>query len=456
MASKIVIDKSADTKLSVWEKMCYGAGNTGFNVIFGITIAFLNFFWTDILLIPATMTGTFLMVSKIWDAINDPLIGSYADRKAMQGGSYRKWLWNFIPTIVVCVLSFVVLPGVSMTVQLVFSFGMYFIYVLMDTLYQVPHVSLMSTMTTNYKERGSLTAYRQTGGNITMFLVTTQFLTIAGFFGKGDPKAGFTMTVLVFCAITIPFFTMSVLGVKERVVAEENAEKIPFMESIRCLKGNMPAWMVILAHMCWGIQGGLGSAKMYFWTYLYGDMAGFSVNSMYGSIGLLISGFAVGFLVRRVRNKRNICMVAWACSAFTYGCMSFVDVRTNVTLFNVLTLLNGMCGQIGFITCLSLIPDCTEYTQLHYGLRTSGLIYSYCNFMFKLCNALFSGLFLMVIGKMGYVPGAVQPQGILTMCRLSLTAFPGIAMAIGILFFYLYKIDPDSHKATLSELGKEL
>ena len=89
--------QESNVKLSVWEKFAFGAGNGAFCVLFGMSLGMLTFFWTDVLLIPASLTATFLMVSKIWDAINDPLIGSIADRKFMAGGSYKKWLWSFIP-----------------------------------------------------------------------------------------------------------------------------------------------------------------------------------------------------------------------------------------------------------------------------------------------------------------------------------------------------------------------
>lgn len=158
----------------------------------------------------------------------------------------------------------------------------------------------MPSMTTNYKARGSLTAFRQTAGSVTMVFITATFLPLVARIGKGNDAAGYFWTIAIFFAITVPLFIICVFGTKERVIPPAETAKVPIKESFKCFKGNVPAILLAVAYFTWGLGGGIsGSARMYFCTYVVGSSSYFTVNMTFMSFGGALGGVILGLLNRR-------------------------------------------------------------------------------------------------------------------------------------------------------------
>jgi sugar (glycoside-pentoside-hexuronide) transporter len=450
--------RSADVQLKLGEKLSYSFGCGGIVIIMFISSTFMNFFWTDVLMIPIGIVGTFLLVNKVWDAINDPIIGALADRTTTKYGRYRPWIWAFIPMIVFGFLMYVKLPGSNMTVQCVFTFCMYFLYILSNTGAEIPHVSLMSTMTTNYKARGVLASFRQTTASVSVLVISACFLPLVLKLGDGDQAKGLPPAMLIFLAATIPLCLICFFGVRERVIPQAPKEKFKVWESFKVLKGNLPALMVAVIYLVWGAQSGFASSsKMYFFTYVAGDVGHFAVNMTYFAVGGLVANFLMGFLMAKTKNKRNVGMMGWVVAIILNFIMYFIDVSdpSQLIMFDVLTFFNMFFAMFGVTCVFTLTPDVTEHTQILHGARASGFLFAIINFAQKLGTALAQGVFSWIIAARGYAPGGDQPEAVISAMRSSVTLWPGLIMIIGVIAFYFYKLDKSSHEAALKELEKK-
>ena len=371
-----------------------------------------------------------------------------ADRSQSKGGLYRPWFApSGLAVIVLSVLLFTTLPGVRPTAQYLFSFFIYFLYVLGFTALETPHVSMMSTITTNYKARGALAAWRQTNAAVVTAVVSAVFLPMVIRFGKGNNNVGYFQSVLILMAISLLFTFIGSKGVTERIVPPAEESRATLRDSFQCLNGNTPALMLMLAHLTWGASAGLSTAGMYFWTYIAGDTNLFTVNNTLRAAGGIFAGIVFGVLINRVGNKRNIGLVSWAFAAIFYFGLFFVPVITpgGRTVFNVLSFLQGTTGMIGFITLFSLVPDVTEYTMAKYGLRASGFLFAVINFSFKFGLAMTQGLFSYVLGVMHYIPGATQTPGILGFIRLCVSIVPGCLTVVGAIAYSFYRLTGETH-----------
>ena len=450
---------AANVKLSIKENACYGFGCTAMMFPFSLVLLYLNFFWTDVVKIPALIVGTFMMVNKLWDAINDPIVGAIADRSQFKGGRYRPWLIpSGLSVTVLGILLFTTIPGVSPNFQYVFSFVAYFLYVLGFTALEIPHVSMMSTITTSYEARGVMTAWRQTNAGVTITIISAAFLPLVAFFGKGNDGTGYFWAVVVLQLCSIPFYYICSKGVRERVVPPAETNKVPFRESYKCLKGNMPALMLMLAHLTWGASAGFGTTgNIYFWTYIAGDTNLFTLNNTIKSGAGIFAGILMGFLVKTIGNKRNIAAVCWSLAALCYFALYFVPVTTpgGINLFNIISVGQSLTGGVGFICLFSLVPDVTEYTVVKYKLKASGFLFAVINFCYKFGMSITAGLFSWLLGAMQYQPGVAQPQNILTLIRLSVSVIPGVSTVIGVIAYCFYKLNKETHEEALRLIAKE-
>ena len=447
--------EAAKVTLSNKERFFFTCGVIGMIVPFNLPLGYLTFFWTDVALIPASIVGTFLMVCKIWDAINDPIIGSLADRTNSPKGRYRLWMIpaGILSNITVLMI-FISIPGVSKTVQYVYYFVSYFIQVAAFTALELPHLSMMTTLTTDYKERGILTSWRQTGSQITMTIIAAAYIPMTVFLFPGNRQMGYFVTTLIFVLVSAPFYFMCSYGVKERYIPPVE-EKIPFRENFKCFKGNLPLLMVMGAHFTHGLKAGMGGAGMYFWTYVAGDILYAAVNATFMSVGSILGAVLMGLVINKYPNKRNIAIASWALSAVIGVLMFFIPVGTasGRMMFNVVSLINGAIGFTGFVCLFSMVPDVSEYTMARYGLRASGFIFAVFNFCFKFAISFGQGILGWVMGSMGYVPNQAQPESLINLFHLLMTVVPGCITAIGIIFLVGFKINKDTHEELLKTLS---
>lgn len=133
---------NSNHKLSVTEKLAYGLGDSAANLVFQTQITFLMFFYTDVFGIGAGTAGTILLVSRIIDALNDPIIGAFADRTNTRWGCYRPWiLWTAIPLAVALVLCYTT-PPLDTTGKLIWAVATYNLLMIVYAANNIPYCAV--------------------------------------------------------------------------------------------------------------------------------------------------------------------------------------------------------------------------------------------------------------------------------------------------------------------------
>ena len=283
------------TKLSVPKKIGYACGDFACNMSWSLIGSYLVFFLTDVALINATTVGLVIFVSKFWDAINDPVIGSLADRTHTRWGRYRPWvMFAFAPMLVFNVLTFTTNLEWSETVRTVWGLGMYFILVLVYTMVNVTYSAMPAMMTRDTETRSALSSYRMTGAFLAMTVLSFATLRIVNAMGGG--VAGYRNAALVFSLMAMPFFLITIFSTKEVVtVDDEKVEKVSFISQFKVLSGNWPVIQIAIAYLGWGvIQGGM-TFRLYFCTYNAGsDLLYANTQTLWSIMGML-GAFSVSY-----------------------------------------------------------------------------------------------------------------------------------------------------------------
>ena len=152
--------QNASQKLSIREKVGYSLGDSAANFIFQAVMMFLMFFYTDILGISAGIAGWIFLATRIWDALNDPMMGAIADRTNTRWGKFRPWiLWSALPFGIIGVLMFTT-PNLSAAGKIIYAFITYNCMMMMYTINNVPYCALTGVLTGDSIERTGLASYR--------------------------------------------------------------------------------------------------------------------------------------------------------------------------------------------------------------------------------------------------------------------------------------------------------
>lgn len=155
---------------SMKDKIGYTLGDLGCCFTEQYRAMYLSIFYTLILQVNPFHVGILLLITKIWDAVNDPIIGALVDsRKATKGGKFIPWIRAFsFPMAVLCILGFVNVGNINYGLRLAYMFVTYVLYEALYTCVNVPFGTLSSVMTDDVSQRTALSRYRSLGGTIFM------------------------------------------------------------------------------------------------------------------------------------------------------------------------------------------------------------------------------------------------------------------------------------------------
>lgn len=175
-----------DDRLSVKEKIGYGFGDTASNLYFQMFINFLLFFYTDVFGIPAAVAGTLFMVTRFWDAVNDPMMGIIADRTNTKWGKFRPYLlWMMLPMAATGVLAFTT-PDFSLQGKIIYAFVTYILVMMAYTAINIPYSALLGVLSPHSKERTSASTFRFVLAFAGAFIIQGATLPLVNSLGQQD------------------------------------------------------------------------------------------------------------------------------------------------------------------------------------------------------------------------------------------------------------------------------
>jgi len=174
-------------KISIREKIGYALGDTAANIAWRTLTTFLLVFYTDVFGIPAAAAGILLLVTRLSDGITDIIMGIIGDRTNTKNGKFRPWiLWTAVPFGIIMALTFSS-PNLGLTGKLIYAYVTYISLTLVYTANNVPYSALMGVMTTDDKERTSISSWRFAGAYLGGIITQGFLIYLVFFFGNINP-----------------------------------------------------------------------------------------------------------------------------------------------------------------------------------------------------------------------------------------------------------------------------
>lgn len=479
---------AAPQKLSVVEKIGYSLGDLAANLIFQTLVTFLGFFYTDVYKIPAGKASFIITFFGFAGAFFNIIMGAIADRTNTRWGKYRPWiLWTAIPFGVISLLAFST-PNFGESGKLIYAATTYFLLVIIYSANNLPYSALSGVLTSDMKERNSLSSYRFVAVMVAQFIIQSLLLPLALSVGHGDKAKGFEKVMLVFAIVGVICFIITFLTTKERVKPAQ-VEKSSVKQDLTDLTKNKP-WIImliltILVFITLALKGGMNI--FYCKYYLSGDAQaafleniGFnnfinglnkfltgiglgnfewpkdsptSANSLFnaGSIIFMIVGIMFSKPLADRFGKRNVFGIFLALSALALIMFNFYSKDAIAAVF-VTHIIHGFLYGITIPILWAMIADVADFSEWKNNRRATAIIFSAMIFGLKVGLSLGGGLGAFILSKYGYVPDAVQTAGAISGIKMSVSIYPGLIFIVGAASLIWYEINKKMEVKIESEL----
>ena len=447
-------------KLNAMHHIGYGAADAG-GVITLVLIGYLERFSRNVLGVDPIIYAGILLVWNIWDAINDPLVGTFMDvmftKAKNKQNKFRPWILRSIPLLAVGLISLFTLPTLfDGMLCIVVLFISKIVFELGYTVMNIGMGSLLGVMATNDAERASLSSARGFGSTVGGAIGSIALPQILA--ALGETPAGYAATAVAAAALGCGLvFTHYAFTVERNVAAqnavqteeEKEAQKVKVTDILNVFKVNRPYLALCIHSICICFVQGIANGAA---TYMYGDVLG---NIGLQSIASLVSMPVMfgGLIIAPILAKK-IDLVKIIRTCILVGCIllaaCFVYATSVETMIPVLYIVWSGLGT-GLVTLSvqlqwGLVGESIDYNEYLTGKRSEGAIYGTFSLTRRVGQTLSGSIAVIMLTWFGYQAGAgaAQPAsaifGIKAMCIL----IPAIiAMGSWAAFKFVWDIDDE-------------
>src|SRR5210317_43572 len=433
-------------KLTFTEKLGYGLGDTASNFFFQVFNIFLLYYYTDIFGLPAAAVGTMFLVTKVVDAVSDPVMGLIADRTTTKWGKFRPYLlWGAIPYGVLGYAMFAN-PDLSDMGKLIYAYVTYTLMMLAYTAINVPYSALMGVISSSSVERTKVASYRFICAFAAAWLIGTFVTPLKNILGGGNEAVGFQLTMIIFAVLSVALFWITFATTRERVTPVEKKSNI--RRDLRAVLGNGP-WIAlfiaaIFTLMNIAVRNG---SLMYYFKYYVGDDGApifliFDKTAVFLSLGLMtmMLGITLTKTLCDYFEKRSLLIVLTILNAISMAAF-YVTPPDQYWLMVVINCIGTFV--IGPTPALvwAMYADTADYGEWKTGRRTTALVFSSLQFAQKLGLAVGAGLTGVILGWFGFVANELQSDASLAGIRFIFSVIPAVLALLGTVSIFFYKIN---------------
>ena len=416
---------------STAERLSYGGFFLGQNIIYVLPFQFLTYFYTEFVGLTLRDTAVLLLLAKVWDAVNDPIMGAIVDRCQFKKGKFLPWLK--VATYILPIslfLMFIRLEGPYL-LKLVYAYITYLIFDMVYTISDSPLFSLSTVMTGNAYERDKLMAYGRLAAAVAA-ITSAVFMSITA-------DLGWTWTMGIYCLVSlVVMFPLQFLA-KERV-KYQNSEDMTFLKIFRYLFKNKYLLIYFTGFLGIEITNTLQIIAVYFANSNLGNEAMVTVIMAVVIIPVILVAPFLPMLIKHFGKKKLT--VFSSVVAILLSIVQYYAGYENLTLFLVIAAVRITFMQLPLMLYGMFTADCIEYGAYHTGERTAGMAFSIQTFMTKLGGALANTLCVVLLGVFGYVEqSSSQTPGALEGIWIILCLIPCIGYVVMLIIMTVYKLD---------------
>jgi len=441
---------------SVKEKIGYGLGDMSTSMFWKIFSFYLPIFYSDVFGLPLPAAAMLMLVTRIWDAVSDPLMGVIADRTSTRHGKYRPYLlWMALPFALVGCLLFTT-PDFGSTGKLVWAYVTYMMMMTVYTAVNVPYSSMLAVITDDSDEKTVFSSYRMFFAYAGSFIALFAWEPLCRFFGRGEAgitaeRAGWQGAMIVMAVLCVILFLSCYRMTVERVAVAKNNSSV--LADVRSLISNRPWWILTAAALCVNLFNTVrGGTVAYYFKYYIGENASIELGpfSFVFFAGLFLAvgevcnmlGVACAVPVSKRLGKRKTLI---ACSLLLTGLSILFFYIPNagrgfLIMLELQILISVLTGIISPLIW-SMYADVADYATEKNGTSSTALIFSSGSMAQKFGGAIAGWGLILTLDFFGLVPNApVQTTGALFGLRLAMSWIPAAVALLMAAVAFIYPL----------------
>lgn len=448
-------NKKLASKAAVY---CYGFGDLASQFVWTFVGSYLTIFYTDVVGLAPVIVSMIMMGARVWDAVNDPLMGAIAERTRSKFGRFRPYIAFGCPFLAIFgVLTFTNPFGGSSTAGVIWAAVTYIVAGMLYTLTNIPYAALAGVMTEDANQRNKINTSRNIGMNLGMVIVNACSATLLlKFSGAGAEVAngnGYMMTAVIYGIISIPLFLMVFITAKENVQPVGGIRKFSFKDTVNNLIKNKCLMIItlVMALQMTAFMGRIAVTSFYV-IYCLGSFTMIALIMTIPSIGGIIGSLFVPAAAKKF-GKRNVLMWSMVIQGIGLLVIYFAPFD-NMTMVLTGCWIFGLFN-VGFPMTLSMVSDSVDYMELQTGIRTDGTAYATYGLATKLGNALGGAIGVLLLGSFGYVANAKQTQEAMRGINMTVNLLPAILFFLAAAACLLWKLSDKDADDIREQLRKK-
>lgn len=435
-------------KMDKGSAFAYVVGYSGTSVIWYMINNYLMLFYTDVVGLAAGAISLIMLIARIWDAINDPMMGAIVDRTHTKWGKFKPYLALGAPFLAIFnILTFTVWP-VKGTAKVIICLLCYIGVGMAYTVIQVAINGLVNRLSNNPQIKMDIISMAQVGSSIIQTILGACAMPLILTFSKSDVAngKGYFGATIVFSLVALPMFWFCAVRCREvkdsatpQIIKGVKPEKKPLLKSLKAVIKNR---MLLIAVICVFIGAVSQIARMSMLTYYLIYVAGAYtyIAPVFTTISLLQ---IVGNLFLPIAT-RKFGKIRWFVFTMTINSFSmialFIIPSSSIVVILVCSAIYGITNSATSI-CYSMVCDSIEYGDYKFGVRDDALAFSMMSLGVKIATAVTGSVTVLLLAAIGYVAGAEQSAATQQGINLIVNLIPGILGLIALVPLKWYTLN---------------
>ncbi len=391
------------------DKIGYSLGDLGCNLSFQLISSYMFLFYTQCIGLSSANWAWIIIVSKVWDAVNDVLIGGLVDRRRISKKSkFMPWIAiGSVGLVVFTIMIFTPIQSFSQIGKIVWCLVSYCLWSVAYTMINVPYGSLHSVITEDPKQRTTLSTFRSIGAGVAMVLV----MLLPKIVYENNVLSGtriFIVSAVFSIAAFFIFFAMRKM-VTERVTREEKVEKVSYISTVKSFFTNRPLVAITIATVAVVIfYNSSMSVNNLVFQFYFNDAEKSALATIASYIPLVALMPFASNIVAKIGKKKFICISGLV--SVIAGIIMLILPITPDTKGMIIYVVGLMFVNVGCcvfqIIVWAIVADCIELSYRKKGVREEGSLYAIYSFFRKLSQGIGSALIALSLRSTGYIESA--------------------------------------------------
>lgn len=446
-------------KMSAGRKLCFGFGALGKDLCYAMISTYLMIYLTDTIGLAPLFVGNLFLVARVWDAVNDPMMGFLVDNTRTKWGKFRPWI--LIGTIINAVILILLFRGPELEGFSLYAYFsvMYILWGMTYTIMDIPYWSMLPSLSSTKEERDSMSVIPRIFASSAWLLMGAFGLAMIQLLGKGNQTRGYASLAVVVAIIFIATILVTVLFVQDRSSVEassgQKAERISLKDAIHVITGNDQLKVYIGVVLAYNLVVQLaGGMALYYFKYVTQDENLFPFFTTAASFAEIAALFAFPILSRFMSKKK-----VFAIASFTpaIGLIALivagVFAPTNIVIISICGVFFKFGSGLTLGATTVMLADVIDYGEVKLGTRNESIVASFQTLLVKTASAVAGWLIGVGLTIVGFVQNVPQTETTIMGMRILMGVVPSV---ITVLAFVIYAKGYKLEGSYLEEITKQL